>query len=149
MPASPMVLPGFYPGPGQAALLRPNNQQFLFQQQLVVPALARRVDGSNLSASIAVQLGRIQDGYPWGMSFQYWFTNISGVAANPGTFEIDIQTADFDNDASYVTQQSPNGGLNGDYSGRYEFPIFWAKFTRVYIKTLANTGVYCNVAVSR
>lgn len=139
MIAQPQVAPGFYPGGGQASLLRSNGQQWLFQQQLNAAG----------KASIAVQLERIRAAsYPFGASFQIYFTNSSGVAADPGTFEVDIQASDIDTDTQYSNLQVINSGLNASYSIGYEAPSFWAKFVRAYVKTLTN-AVYVNVLVTR
>jgi hypothetical protein len=134
MPAIPPVVPGLYPGPGQASLLRPNNQQYLLQGQSQASAVG--------NASIAVQLGRIQDSYPFGASFEIAF---SGA---PGTFEIDIQTADTDVPGNFVTISSLTGGLNSSNVGRVELPNFWAKYVRVFVKTLTN-NVTTSVLVTR
>ncbi len=143
MQASPPVVPGIYPGGGQASLLRTNEQQWLFQNQAApTPPYA----------SIAVQLERIKSAFSqFGASFQIFFTNANGslVPANPGTFEIDIQTSDTDaNDASYVTIDTINSGLNASYVTRLELASFWAKYVRAKIVTLTNP-VNVNVLVTR
>jgi len=141
--------PGPYPGPGQAVLLRANENQWLFQQQLV-PAGKSGVAGANASASIAVMLERIKAStfYPFGVSVQIYFTDVNQAAADPGAFEIDVQTSDLDIDAQYSNISALTGGLNAAFSGRVELPSFWAKFLRVYVKTLTN-AVYLNVLVTR
>ena len=146
------ILPGPYPGPGQAFLLRDNCQQWLLQQQ-AIPAGLSGVNGANASASIAVQLERInRTFYPFGISIQAYFTNASGAASNPGTFELDVQTSDIDSDPYFVTLSSGalSGGLNAAYQGRIELPpsSFWARYVRVYMKTLTN-AVYASVLVTR
>ncbi len=141
--------PGPYPGSGQAVLLRANENQWLFQQQ-IVSAGASGVAGANASASIAVLLERIKSStfYPFGVSVQIYFTDVNQVAANPGAFEVDVQTSDIDVDAQYSTISALTGGLNAAFSGRVELPTFWAKFLRVYAKTITN-AVYLNVLVNR
>jgi hypothetical protein len=114
-----------YPGSGQAQLIRENRQIFLFQNETVAQG----------TASIAVQLERIRASYyPWGASFEVMF---SGA---PGTFELDIQTADIDEDPHYCTINVFNSTaqLNANYVGRIELPQFWAKYVRAYLKTLTN-----------
>jgi hypothetical protein len=153
MLTNPNILPGPYPGPGQAFLLRDNCQQWLLQQQLLPAGGVALASGGNPSASIAVQLERInRTYYPFGLSFQVAFTNVSGVAANPGAFELDIQSADIDADQYFVTLASAalTGGLNASYQGRLELPptSFWAKYIRAYVKTLGS-AVYASVLASR
>jgi hypothetical protein len=127
-------MPG-YPGSGQAALIRENRQVFLFQNE-TIPA------GTVNSASIAVQLERIRSlAYPWGVSFEIYFTDSTGVTpANPGNFEVDVQTADVDENTHYCTISALTSvsSLNSYFVGRIELPQFWAKYVRVYLKTLTN-----------
>ena len=130
-----------YGGTGQATLLRDNRQQFLFQQEVNVTG----------RASIAVQLERVNRSfYPWGVSFELFFTDANGNPANPGVFEVDIQTADIDQDTHYCTINALAGAgfLNSNYVGRLELPSFWAKYVRGYVKTLTN-AVYTSLLVTR
>jgi len=139
MPLAPPgpIAPGVYPGPGQAALLRANEQQYLFRQQLIAAG----------NASIAVQLERIKSAfYPFACSLQIWFTDVNGAAAAPGAFEVDAQTSD--NDVQYSDTTGLTAVNSTSQSGRLEFTLLWAKFIRVNVKTLTNS-VYSNVLVSR
>jgi hypothetical protein len=116
-------MPG-YPGADQAQLLYENRQAFLFQNETVAAG----------TASIAYQLRRERGAfYPWGMSLELSFS------ANPGTFEIDIETADTDDNAHYVTINTLTGGLNTFYVGRLELPSFWAKYVRAQVVSITNT----------
>lgn len=127
-------MPG-YSGAGQAALLRTNQQVFLFNNEPILSG----------TASIAVQLERIsRSSYPFGASFQLKF---SGA---PGTFEVDIQTSDTDLDADYcnINTWNSTASLNTNNVGRIELPQFWAKFVRAYVKTLTN-AVNVTVLVTR
>jgi hypothetical protein len=114
-------MPG-YAGTGKATLLRDNSQKFLFQMEQ--PAAG--------TASIAFQLERVNRSfYPWGASFEIYFTDVNGNPASPGTFEIDIQTADLDQDSHYCTiNQIAGANLNTNFVGRLELPSFFAKFIR-------------------
>jgi hypothetical protein len=133
MQTTPIQNPGTYPGPGQASLLRSNAQQFLFNGTTVVAGATASTSGANASASIAVQLERINRSfYPFGVSFEI------GFSGAPGAFEVDVQTADRDQDSSYETINSLTGGLNASNVGRVELPSFWAKYVRLYVKTLTN-----------
>ncbi len=127
-------MPG-YGGTGRAELLRTNRQEFLFLNEAVVSG----------TASIAVQLERIsRTSYPFGASFQIRFSG------DPGVFEVDIQTSDTDIDTDYCTINTLNsaGNLNANFVGRVELPNFWAKYVRVYIRTLTN-AVNTTVLVTR
>ncbi len=153
MLGNPTIVAGTYPGPAQAGLLRPNEQQWLWQGQLYSGAgagLSARADGSNPSASIAVCLGRIQDGYPNGASLAIFFTDVNGNASSPGNFEVDWQNADDDTDAAFVNVQSlvNTGSLNSSFRGRIELPLMYARFMRVYLKSLTNQ-VYVWAKVTR
>lgn len=150
MLGNPTIVAGTYPGPSKAGLLRPNEQQWLLQGQQITPNLTARADGSNNSASIAVCLGRIQDGYPNGASLEVFFTDVNGNAATPGAFEVDWQDADDDTDAAFVNVQSLVGtaSLNASFRGRIELPLMYARYMRVYVKTLPNP-VYVWARVTR
>jgi hypothetical protein len=115
---------GAYPGNGLAKLIGSNRQKYLFENDNVVVG----------ESSVAYQIERIPGmSYPWGMSFDIAF---SGA---PGTFEIDIQTADIDQDSHYVTLNSlTTGSLNTSNVGRVELPNFWAKYVRVKVVSFAN-----------
>jgi hypothetical protein len=133
-------MPGFG-GTGQAILLRENQQRYLFQQEQVTVG----------RASIAVQLERVRGSYyPWGISFQFYFTDVNGNPADPGAFGIDIQTSDVDQDALYSTALPYPGTatLNASFSGHAELVNFYAKYVRVSVKSLTN-AVYVNVLATR
>lgn len=133
-------MPG-YGGTAQATLLRDNKQIFLFQQEVNVTG----------RASIAVQLERVNRSfYPWGASFEVYFTDVNGNPASPGNFEVDIQTADIDQDTHYCTINSfvNTASLNANFVGRIELPSFWAKFVRGYVKSLTNP-VYTSLLATR
>jgi hypothetical protein len=130
-----------YAGAGQATLLRGNQQVFLFQQELIVAGRASR----------AVQLERIsRPYYPWGVSFQLSFADVNGLPADPGAFEVDIQTSDVDQDIQYATINSwvNDASLNATFAGRIELPVFYAKYVRAFMKTLTN-AVYTTVVATR
>lgn len=142
MQSLPPQTPGVYPGAGQAGLLRSNCQQWLFQKNLVVAG----------QASIACQLERIRgEYYPFGASMQVSFTDVNGVAASPGTFEVDFQCSDVDADAAYYTILSLAGAatvLNTSFQGGIQVPNFWAKYVRALVKTLPN-AVYTSILLTR
>lgn len=135
--ALPATLPGVYPGPGRAPLLRVNEQQWLFRQQLIAAG----------QASIAVQLERNKKSGPYGASVQIWFTDVNGVAANPGTFEVDVQASDLDQPGLYGLEYGLTA-VSATFSGRIELQTNWMLYLRVYVATLTN-AVYTNALVSR
>jgi hypothetical protein len=125
--------------PAKAALLRTNQQAYLFRQE----------SGVTGRASAAVQLERVRGSYyQWGASFQIYFTDASGNPANPGAFEIDIQTSDIDSDLQYTTASAITSGLNASYAARVEMASFYAKYVRGYLKTLTNS-VYVSLLATR
>ena len=95
-----------YPGTGLAQILDQNRQTFLFNSETLVAVPV---------ASIAVQLQRSYSPlyYPFGASFELTFSG------NPGTFEVDVQTADTDKDSHYCTINTLNSlsALNATYTG--------------------------------
>jgi hypothetical protein len=124
-------MPG-YPGGGNAGLLRSNRQAFLFNNEIVAVG----------AASIAVQLERIShSSYPFGVSFQAKFS------ANPGVFGIDIQIADTDLDADYVTVATISAS-NATFVGRYDLTNLWPRFVRAHVSALGNS-VGVTVLVTR
>ena len=135
MQGLPPTNPGPYPGGGQAVLLRANEQQTLWLNQNLV---------AGTTASVAVQLERIKMSYyyPWGAAFQVAF---SGA---PGTFEIDIQFAEIDTDADYVTVGTITA-VNASNVGRYDMPnTVFPKFVRAFAKTFPN-AVTATLVASR
>jgi hypothetical protein len=132
-------MPGFG-GTGKAKLLRDNQQVALFQRETNVTG----------RASIAVQLERInRSHYPWGVSFQIAFTDVNGNPSDPGTFEVDIQTSDIDQDIQYCTINTFSGIMNANFVGRVELTTLYAKFVRAFVKTLTNVAVYVTVLATR
>jgi hypothetical protein len=128
-----------YQGTGKAVLIRDNQQKYLFQQETGVTG----------RASIALQVERVNRSfYPWGVSFQIAFTNAAGAPADPGAFEIDIQTSDMDQDTQYCTLNAFSGTLNASFVGRVELTTLYAKYIRAYVKTLTN-AVYVTALVTR
>jgi len=121
----PNVKPGIYPGPGQATLLHSNDQQYLWGPGQVLVA--------GTTKSIAVQLERIRfQSYPWGAAFE------CGFSGAPGTFEIDIQFAELDVDASYFSVGTITAVNTGNV-GRYDMPgTVFPKYVRGFCKTFPN-----------
>lgn len=133
-------MPG-YGGTGQATLLRENKQVYLFQRE----------SGVGGKASVAFQLERIpRTFYPWGASFQLAFTDVNGNPADPGAFEVDIQTSDIDEDSQYCVINSwvNDTSLNTSFVGRIELPNFYAKYVRAFVASLTN-AVYVTLLVTR
>lgn len=60
-------------------------------------------------------------------------------SADPGAFQIDVQTSDTDNDIDYVTETSITGGMNSHFVCRTEISNpFVAKFWRLNLVALTN-----------
>jgi len=59
-------------------------------------------------------------------------------AATPGTFAVDLQTADTNEEKYYVTKATLNTGLNTTFVGRIEVMNIVAKFARLKMVTLTN-----------
>lgn len=112
-----------YPGKGNAALLRENQQVMLWQNE--------RIGAGAASLAFLIER-RIGPHYPWGVSLELRFSG------DPGTFQVDIQTSDTDQDEFYVTKDFINAGLNSSNIARYELTSFWAKYIRAKIVTLTN-----------
>ena len=111
-----------YPGTGLAALINPNKQAFLWNAESVPTG----------TASIAFQLERQKSAfYPFGVSYELRF---SGA---PGTFQVDIQHADTDTDAAYVTMNSISA-VNTNNAARVELPSCYTKYVRAKVVTLTN-----------
>lgn len=135
MPVSalPMTQPGVYPvGTGgnptvTAPMLRECGQQQLWYKQNIV---------AGTTTSIAVQLARTRAPYyyPWGAAVEVAFSG------NPGTFEVDVQFAETDNDNNYVTVGTiANAQMNGTYVARYDMPnTVFPKYVRLFAKTFPN-----------
>ncbi len=119
----PVIQPGFYPGNGQANLLRCNQQAYLLLNQA----------NSVGKTSIAVQLERIRASfYPFGASLEISF---SGA---PGAFEIDFQEADTDQDGAFVSNASKITSVNSSNFGRLDLTTIWCKYARVLVSSLTN-----------
>ena len=133
MQGLPQTNPGPYAGSGLAVFLRTNEQQVVWQSQVLV---------AGTTTSIAVQLERTKGSfYPWGAAVQVQF---SGA---PGSFEIDVQFAETDTDASYVNVGSITA-VTG-VTGRYDMPnTVFPKFIRLICKTLTN-AVTCTAVITR
>jgi hypothetical protein len=115
-------MPG-YAGTAQAALIRDNNQKYLWNNETVAVG----------EASIAFQIERVnRTFYPWGISLEIFFSG------NPGAFEVDLQDADIDMDSHYVTVDAITVGLNASYVTRIELPSFYTKYVRVKLVALTN-----------
>ena len=148
----PKIASGIYPGAGQAALLRSNDQQWLMQSQLFNVGGSTNVNttagGGNPFASIAVELEKIRArSYPNGVALHCYFTNAAGVATSPGSFEIDLQTSDIDSDANFCTLSgSTLTALNPSQVGRIENSTLWAKYIRAYVKTITTATYLSNLA---
>ena len=90
------------------------------------------------TASQQVALGErdSRDGSPFSADIQF--------GGNPGTFEVDVQVANIDQDSSYYTldQGTTNDGaiaqVNAGFSAHLDAPFVTAKFARLKLVSLQN-----------
>lgn len=115
-----------YPGAGQAQLLHYNQQAYFYNGETIPAA----------EASVAYQLQRVQgNSYPWGFAVEVTF------GGAPGTFEIDIEAAETDIDASYISIAKINA-VNSSNVGRADITSatpFYGKYIRLLHKTFPNS----------
>ena len=120
---------GAYAGTGKATLLNANQQAFFWSNE--------RIAAMVTLASVAFQLERQKAAaYPWGFAVEITF---SGA---PGTFEVDIQGAEQDQDASYILLGAT--GITTVSTGnvaRFEGLPYYPKFVRAFIKTKPTNDV--------
>ena len=83
------------------------------------------------SSSMQVCLKRCEH-FPNVVSAQIKFS------ADPGAFQVDLQTADVDDDTLYATKVSLNSGLNANFVGRIEAVDVVAKFVRLRMVAKTN-----------
>ncbi len=93
-----------------------------------------------------VALAMTQDGSERDISLAVVFS------ANPGTFEVDVQTADQDVAGAYQTVTSAtittaSVGPDGKYYARYEVHVK-AKFARPYVKTQTANAVNITATIT-
>jgi hypothetical protein len=124
-----------YPGSNQAKLEYENKQLFAFQAEAVA------VGEYSRSHQLRRERG---NSYPNGFSVEL---NFSGT---PGVFEIDVMTADQDVLTSYV----PTGVINNvnsitGYTARGEYPLAYAKYVLLYVRTWPNTSVLVTGLITR
>ena len=113
-----------YPGAGQATLLRTNHQAKAWAGERTPASIA----------SVAFELERInRTFYPWGFAVEVAFSG------NPGTFVLDVQGAETDTDANYITLAAiANAQMNSGYVARGDYTTYFPKFVRLYTHTLPN-----------
>ena len=100
------------------ALLNQNTGVVVWSNELVPTTPA----ASSVSQAIALQRDKVQ---PNCLSVEIAF------AGNPGTFAVDLEVADTNADANYVTKATLNTGLNASFVGRIEATNLVAKFARL------------------
>lgn len=114
-------MPG-YGGKGRVYLLSENQQFYLWNNEAVAVA----------AASQAVQLNRTRGNfYPWGWAVELAF------GGAPGVFACDIQVAENDIDANYVTIGTIST-VNSSNVGRLDVLNVFNKFARARMTALAN-----------
>jgi hypothetical protein len=122
MPTPSLIIPGLYPGAGQAKLLHMNQQAYLLQNTRITAT----------QASVAVQLERTPHvSYFFGAAIQVLF---SGA---PGAFEIDVEASEDDQDATYISIVTIVA-VNALNAGRASVGFTYPKFIRARVVTLTN-----------
>jgi len=125
-----------YGGTGSAKMLNTNAQATLISNERPGP-------GSPSYASIAVYLERQKSAsYPWGFAVEVAFQ------AAPGSFEVDIQGAETDQDTNYVTMGSITA-VNSNNVGRFEGVNVYPRFVRLFVKSLANDVNVTSAVITR
>lgn len=85
------------------------------------------------SASLSVLLERQKAAaYPWGFAVQIAFTTA------PGTFDIEVQGSETDDDASYVKLASITSA-NSSNVGRGDYLTYYPKYVRLFVRTMTGT----------
>lgn len=118
-------MPG-YSGKGLAALIYDNQQAYFFNGE-TVPAE---------TASVAYQVAKIT-------GLQHSFSGFSveaSFAGAPGAFEIDVQGADTDDPAFYVSIGTINA-VSATNVGRFSQAGVPVKYVRVFLVSLTNAVV--------
>lgn len=105
---------------GNATQLSPGDQVAVFNAEAIAAGTASQAVSAQRAGST-----------PYGESWEIIFS------AAPGAFQVDIQHADTDVDAAYVTVNSVSA-VNTNQAARVELPACWAKFSRCKVVTLTN-----------
>jgi predicted RecA/RadA family phage recombinase len=128
MPLSPVVNtnPGVYAGPGQAPLLRCGEQITVWQAQGIL---------AGTTTSLAVQVEWLKSGF-----FYVPKLSVELVASGaPGTFEVDVQFAETDKDANYISNSTLINAVNTSNVARWDLPAgFFPRYARLFAKTWPN-----------
>ena len=126
-----------YPGTGLASMLNAGQQATVINNE-------RAGAGTPNYASAAVLLERQKSSfYPWGFAVEVAFTGA------PGTFEVDVQGAEVDQDSHYILLGTAITAVNANNVGRFDnVTTVYPKFVRVFIKTLGN-DVYTTAIITR
>jgi hypothetical protein len=109
----------------KAVFLQTNGQYLVWS--------AESVAANGKSAAVQLERRKSQTNYPaWGFAVQISSTT------SIGTFEVEVQGAETDNDASYVKLASITTA-NASNVGRGDFMTYYPKYVRLFMKTLTGT----------
>ena len=128
MPQNLPPIPGIYTQSAQAIFIRPGTYLYILKDTPVTAG----------QSSISFQLERTKSTF----SYQVGFSVEFNFSADPGIYEVALQTSDTDQDNAYVTLGSLVSGLNSNFWGRIEVSQFWGLFARLSFPVLTNP---CNV----
>lgn len=109
-----------------------SSAKFLFENNSRVVWNAESVTAGDASEAVLIERRKSSFHYPWGFAVQ-----VSGIT---GSFDIEVQGAETDTDASYVKLASITAVNAGTPpTGRGDYTTYWPKYVRLYAKTLTGT----------
>jgi hypothetical protein len=91
---------------------------------------ADSIAANGASQAVLLERRKSNNHYPWGFAVQ--------VGAITGSFDIEVQGAETDLDASYVKLASITA-VNAYGYGRGDYVSYWPKYVRLFARTLTGT----------
>lgn len=107
-----------------------SSNKFLCENRSIPVWNNESVAQGNSSQAVELERRKSSFQYPWGFAVQ--ISNITG------SFDIEVQGAETDTDASYVKLASITAA-NTSNVGRGDYTTYWPKYVRLYAKTLTGT----------
>ena len=120
-----------YAGNGKAQLIHANSEVYLFKNENIAAG----------TASLAFLLDRItRDSFGFAVEIHF--------ASDPGAFQFDVEGAEEDNDAYYMTIGSPITLVNAGFAARFSGVQVFPKFVRGKV-TLLSASTNLTAVLSR